>query len=83
MTTCNSTYFYVVSAITQIAWIVELQLIVYMVQFIVTTPKPLIFNYYITSLQLQPWRHANVSNFHPYVKTWHLALWNFLDQVFF
>jgi len=34
MTTCNSQYFYVVNVIKQIAWVVELQLIIYMVQLI-------------------------------------------------
>jgi hypothetical protein len=34
--TCNLLYLYVVSANEQVAWVVELQLIVYVVQFIAT-----------------------------------------------
>jgi hypothetical protein len=34
--TCNSLYLYAMSVNKQVAWIVELQLIIYMVQFIAT-----------------------------------------------
>jgi hypothetical protein len=36
MTTCNSPYFYIVSVIQQVAWVVKLQLTIYVVQLIAT-----------------------------------------------
>ncbi len=44
---------------------------------IVIMLKSLIFNYYTIPLQLQPQRHVDVINFHPSIKTWHMALWRF------
>jgi hypothetical protein len=48
--TCHSLYLYVVSVNGQVAWIVELQLIIYMMRFIVTLSKKIIFNHYVIPL---------------------------------
>jgi len=61
---CDSLYLYVVSANGQIAWVVELQLIVYTVQFIVIQLQlnqnnsfQLLFNSIITTPMMSCWCH--------------------------
>jgi hypothetical protein len=49
---CNSLYLYIESANEQVAWVAELQLIVYIMQFIITQLQVSQNNWFLTTIQL-------------------------------
>jgi hypothetical protein len=78
---CNSLYLYTLSVNKQIAWVVELQLTIYMVQLIATQYQNNLFS---TTMQLHyNCTYDDIIHYHSSIKIYHMALWRFLDIKFF
>jgi hypothetical protein len=81
MTTCNSLYFYVVSVIGEVEWVVRLATqYIYMIQFnysfVKTIHFELLCNSTTTTVITSCWHYY----FHLSIKIWQVAIWIFLDS---
>jgi hypothetical protein len=80
MTTCNSPYFYTLSVIKQVAWVVQLQLIIYVVQLIATRLQLCRNHSFSTIMQLHyNYSHNVMLTLLIFIHTLKLDMWHYED----